>query len=689
MSTTIIVTSKAELDQALSQAQGGETILLQAGDYGRLNINTQYASNVTIKSADPNAPAEISELRVNGASNVTFEDVTFDYTFNGEPQSYRPFQIQNSSNITIKNSTFDGDLASGVSSTADGYGTGYGLYIRGSSSVTVDNNEFYNWRIGIASGISQDVAITGNNIHSIRADGIFIDANKGILIEGNYLHDFNRSLNSGDHADFIQFSKINGPSSDITIRENVIDMGSGDYAQAIFLGNAGTDPNDPNLFYTNVLIEDNMIYNAHTHGISLGSAQDVNISNNTVLAVPGLLTGGVSIPAIRVGGTSQNVTIDHNVTSDIIGYSGQSSWNLTGNVYVQNTNPSGPNYYGDLFIFHATGAQDGYNQFGVQPGSIIDTTGAGSDLAYQFPLSYDSWVGTSTTGSTGSNTSTTSPDTGTTNPDTSGTAPSTDTTNTDTSGTDTTDTGSSSSSPDTGGTDTTTTSPDTDTGSVSPLPSTTNPDSGDDTSGTTAEQPETMVFDDFVLDIAGLPGNDQASLKGDTFVADTGSGPALQFDGKDDYVNIGKLPEFGDSGQIAFTVEYSRDEADGSSQRLVWNHTKVGLTITGDGLIAHVGSDDVKFHKGFASGDIGLNDTESHTITVLVDEDADRLQVLVDGEVVIDETSVDFDFSGGRDRAWTLGTAWGRDVDGEITAFAIDDDVQFVDTWVPDDAMIA
>ena len=712
MSTTITVTSAAELNQALSQASGGETILLAAGDYGRVNIKTQYASNVTIKSADSNAPAEISELRVTGASNVTFEDVIFDYTFSGQAKSYSPFQIRSSSNITIKDSIFAGDVASGVSAVDNGYGTGNGLYVRGSSDVVVENNEFFDWRVGVHVSASSDVAVSGNNIHSIRADGMYLDGNQGILVEGNYLHDFERSFQSGDHADFIQVSKTHSPSSDVTIRGNIIDMGAGDYAQAIFMGNAGTNPNDPALFYKNVLIEDNVIFNAHTHGISVGSAQDVTISNNTVLAVPGQLTGGVSIPAIRVGGASQNVTIDQNVTSEVIGYNSQPSWNVTSNVYVQNTNPNAPNYYNDVFTIYATGAQDGYNQFGVQPGSVIDTTGAGSDLVQQFPMSYDSWVGTGTTGSTGSNAGTTTPDTGTTTPDTGTTTPDTGTTTPDTgttvpdtdtnsrdTGTTTPDTGTT--TPDTGTTtpDTGTTTPDTgtttpDTGTTTPDTGTTTPDTGTTTPDTGTTTPDAgqgfgMVFDDYVLDIANLPGSGQAALKGDATVTNSASGPAIQLDGQDDFVKLGRLKEFESSEQIAFTVEFTRDEADGSAQRLVWNHTNIGLTLTGDGLIAHVANEDAKFNKGFKAFDLGLNDTDTHEISLLVDQNADRLQVIVDDEVVIDESGVDFDFVGGREYGWTLGTPWGRDVDGEISAFAIDDEVQFVDTSPLYDGLIA
>ncbi|MFG6527949.1 right-handed parallel beta-helix repeat-containing protein [Sulfitobacter sp. M23508] len=663
MSTTITVTSAAELNQALSQATGGETILLAAGDYGTLNLdgksgfNINYASNVTIKSADANTPATISEMTLDGASNITFENIVFDYTFNGESTSYKPFEIHNSANITIKDSVFDGDLAQGVSSIDDGYGTGKALAVRDSSGIVISNNEFYDWWKGLSVGASTNVTISGNDVHSVRSDGMSFGGVQNVLIENNYLHDFRASPNSGDHRDMIQFSKGLGPSDNVIIRDNVFDMGTGTHAQTIFMGNGKTDPDDPAMFYTNILIEDNMIYNAHTHGITVTGAKDLTISHNTILAVDRAVTGGITIPKINVTSTSQNVTIDGNVVSGVAGHSGQSDWTVIDNVYVQNTDPSAANYYDNMFIYYATAALDGYNQYGIIPGSAVDTMNAGSDLAMQFPLSYDAWVG-----STGVNAppAPTQPDTGTTQPDTGTTQPDTGTTQ-----------------PDTG-----TTQPDT--GTTQPDTGTTQPDNGDTGGGQSQ-----LSVDDYILDIAGLPGNDAAELQGDASVVNTASGPAIHFDGHGDAVKIGRLQQFESSDELAFTVEFTRDEADGSEQRLVWNKGRVGLALDDDGLVAYVQNNDAKFSKGFRVDNIGLNDTDTHLITLMVDETTDRLQVLVDGVVVLDETSVDFDFvdaHGGRQWGWNLGSTRNYYIDGEISHFAVDDDVAFIDSPVtPDD----
>lgn len=681
---TLTVSSAAELNQALSSATGGETILLAAGDYGRLNLNgTQFASNVTIKSADANTPATISEMRLNGVSNLSFDSVLFDYTFNGEATSYRPFQIQNSSGITVTNSVFSGDLAQGVSVAADGYGSGKGLDVRGGTDIVISGNEFFDWWKGLTVGASSNVTVSGNDVYAIRSDGMYFDGNQSVTIEKNYIHDFGGSLTSGDHRDMIQFSKLLGPSSDITIQDNVFDMGTGSFGQVLFMGNGKTSPADPAMFYQNVLIDNNLIYGAQPHGITVSGARDLTISSNTVLAVDRGATGGITIPRINVTSGSQNVTVDQNVVSTVTGYNGQADWTVTNNAYVQNTNPGAADYYDNVFIYNATAAQDGYNQYGVVPGSDVDNLNAGSTLMDLFPVTYDAWVGSTGVATPGTGGSST---TGTGSTDTSGTD-TTDTGGTDTSGTDTTDTGDTGTS----GTGTTGTG-DTGTSGTGTTGTGGAGTSGTDTSGTGASSQTPMVFDDFVLDIAGLPSNEQAALQGDAVVTNTATGgSAISFDGNRDVAKIGRLEQFESSDQIAFTVEFSRDTADGSTQRLVWNHKKIGLALTDDGLVAYVQNNDAKFWKGFKAPDIGLNDTDTHQITLMVDQTADRLQVIVDDQLVIDETGTDFDFvgSGGREWGWSLGTKWGKYVDGEVSAFAVDDDVQFIDQIAPADDLFA
>ena len=75
------------------------------------------------------------------------------------------------------------------------------------------------------------------------------------------------------------------PSTNITISENFLDSGNGEWTQSIFMRNEAVDSQGAGteMFYQNVLIENNVIYNAHTHGITVGEADGLIIRNNTIL----------------------------------------------------------------------------------------------------------------------------------------------------------------------------------------------------------------------------------------------------------------------------------------------------------------------------------------------------------------------------------------------------------------------
>ncbi|WP_209835504.1 right-handed parallel beta-helix repeat-containing protein [Ruegeria sp. HKCCE3926] len=669
MSTTITVTSAAELNQALSQATGGETILLAAGDYGQLNLHyTNFASNVTIQSADPNAQASFSGIHVKQSSNVTFDGIKFDYTYNsGDYHFQSPFSVYDSQNIAFKNSIFDGDVASGTGTSADGTGYGTGLTISGSTNVTIDNTEFLKWWKAVIAVNSNGVSVTGSDIHTIRSDGLVFDNVDNILVENNYIHDFGGAAGSGDHRDMIQIQRANGSGSDnITIRNNVFDMGNGDFTQTIWAGGDGKDINDPNVIHHNVLIEGNTIYNGHFHGISLYGVDGLTITQNSVLHVDEkTLTGGIEIPVINVSSGSTNVTIDQNITSQIVGYNGQSDWNVSNNALIQ------PGEYDQNFTYQATAQGNGYNQYVVIPGSLADTLNAGSAHSY---------------GASGSTTpqqgGTTSPDSGSTSPDSGTTSPD--------SGVQQPDTGSE--QPDTG-------SEQPDTGSE--------PISGEPQGElmidiTHQDSPESVEYQDGISDISKVSSPvDATQAEGDTSAVqpdtgseqpDTGSEQpdtdselvladssqdemsVIDITNQDSRGNIGHLDGISDAEQVSFSIDVTREEGDTTAERLVWNHSNFGLKLNKKGhLVAKVDNNDGGFRDGFKITDVDLSDGETHQVTLMVDQDTDRLQVLVDGAVVLDETNTDFDFAGGRERDWYVGDS--------VDTFAIGDETPFVEPY--------
>lgn len=390
----ITVSSKEQLYDALSTATGGDTILLAEGNYGVVklgtgvgSVDTRYDSAVTIKSADPDAPAVIEQMHMRGASNLTFDSVTFDYEFTaGDVLWRRQVNIENSDNITVRNSTIDGDVASGVSNFADGYGYGIGLSVRDSADVTIENNEVSGFHRGLVFQESHDVKMIANDVHSMRSDGVNALGMDGITLEDNYFHDFIASPASDDHRDFIQFwtTNMDVPNKDVIIRGNHLDIGQGSDTQSIFMRNEEVDRGQAGdeMFYQNVLIENNTIYNGHLHGITVGETDGLIIRNNSVLHAdgdrPDGRDSGVEIPRINIAADSRNVTVEDNITSSIHGHNGQSGWQVANNLFLQDQDPDAPGYYADYFVDASLVMTDGVNYFIAKPDGMIEQLNVGS-----------------------------------------------------------------------------------------------------------------------------------------------------------------------------------------------------------------------------------------------------------------------------------------------------------------------
>lgn len=935
MAVIYSVSTAEELMNALASASGGDTIELAGGDYGDLTLidgktgfDVTFDTEVTIRSADATQPASFSGLDLRGVSNLTFDGLVFDYVFSAaDPISIRPFQVgYGSSNITIKNSIFDGDVASGISEIDDGYGYGVGLAVSNASNVSVEGNEFFDWHRGAIYTQTKNLSVTDNEVYAIRSDGFdFVEVNS-VLIEGNYIHDFNSAPNSGDHSDMIQFwtNGTTSPTTDVVIRGNILDIGEGSWAQSIFMRNGVVDLGDAGteMYYKNILIENNTIYNGHTHGITVGETDGLIIRNNTVLQAEGGLndlSGGVSVPKINLSSDSTSVVIAGNITSEINGFDTQSDWIVSGNVIIQ------PSEYPDHFITSTLDADNGAHRFISYPDSIIEKLGAGSEhILFQDapdaviplfqvysgdtaehtlildasltvgPLGLVSesdaeflWSfgdGSTATGlvvkhdfvSSGYHdvTLTVTAKDGTSaeahftagiegddivqfdaqsglfealafGEETaldSGAMPllttadgfalrlggegtqasvaaselsrffGTDefemsmtlkaggaagwgeiarihtsfTASVDQDGNFSLDlffddgsrmnmksqgislldgalhdvtvrfdgeagfaeilidgqvVASENVSGSLGGgprsldfgnpwgsqnfegelsafalsaesldfpiydgaadlpSDTPTEDTTTDTSTEDTTTDTSTEDTTTDTTVPTDPEPlpeedsgalEPLLHGGYELDFASAVTSGSITLYDDAHIIETLSGTALSFDGKKDSASLGRLTEFEESQKIAFSIDFTSTSTRGGAEKLVWNDQKIGLTLEGDGVRVHVGNTDYQFSTGFLVDGLGLNDGNTHTATVMVDAETDRLQVVVDDVLVLDEQGTDFDFAGagGHDRDWYLGTPRNQWFEGEVFEFQVSDDFTFIDPVTEDGAIL-
>ena len=368
----------AELYAALSSAQGGERIELAGGDYGSLDIRgVTFPSDVTIVSADPENPAVIRGVYLRDSSHLVFDGILFDYVAEpGDAPWVKPFIVRDSTFITIRNSVFDG--AEVPSATGIGeYGTGFGLRVQGSDNITVENNEFFEFYKAFVALLSSNITVNANDVHTISGDIFNFVSVDGLLVEGNWLHDFKIDPTSGNHPDMIQLWTSPGeePVQNVIIRGNFLDAGTGNWTQSIFMAN----PGEP---FLNILIEDNVIYNDHLHGITVGLTDGLVIRNNTLLHDPSTISPLGWPPRIILAESSLNVTVESNITADVWNWdamTGQPGWTVGNNLLVQYDGPGRRNYYLKLFT-NALGQDSDLADLRALPGGLIETLGLGAEM---------------------------------------------------------------------------------------------------------------------------------------------------------------------------------------------------------------------------------------------------------------------------------------------------------------------
>ena len=246
--TTWTVSSAAQLQSALSGAAGGDTIVLQSGNYGELDLTQSYSSYVTIQSASP-LGAVFTDVTFDGASNIKLAQIT-------------------TTGVYTQTDTTNHDLI-----VTDSKISGGSVIIAGYGSTSDYNIQITNNTIGPA---------IGNDMMQVIGDS------HNILIQDNQMSDV-IATDPAAHPDLIQmfqdFSDGDTPH-DITIRGNLLydDPSTGVIgSQGIFISDAGPSG------YQNILVEQNLIAPVLTNALTIQSGTDnVVIQDNTVTDRPHL-----------------------------------------------------------------------------------------------------------------------------------------------------------------------------------------------------------------------------------------------------------------------------------------------------------------------------------------------------------------------------------------------------------------
>jgi parallel beta-helix repeat protein len=335
--TVFTASTDSQFAQAMSQAKGGDTILLSPGSYGRVLIMTdqwnqvavgnsiirgkapKLQSAVTVKSLDPNNRAVIKNIDLRASHYWTFDGIDV-----RPPESGSSFSAVKmlGNNNTIKNSTISFGDSSNWTANDWNNKAGRGVFTLG-RDAHVENNYIQSVNMGITfdHGSTNGRAI-GNTVDGLAGDGGRALGNFS-LFENNLFKNF-KAVNA-NHDDCIQsFSKLNGV------------IGAGEVVGGTIRGNTcinGEDPNDPllatpqgyaafNGVMRDWVIENNILSSTAYHGITFLGLIDSVIRNNTILDNSPTFNGPDNV-WIRTGSNgvtnADNNLIANNIANAIIG----------------------------------------------------------------------------------------------------------------------------------------------------------------------------------------------------------------------------------------------------------------------------------------------------------------------------------------------------------------------------------
>ncbi|GHF25377.1 hypothetical protein GCM10017044_20210 [Kordiimonas sediminis] len=359
MALEITVSNSAELMAALGKATGGETIILEAGDYGKIDIwQYNFTSPVNIVSNELHG-AKFDAIKITDSSNISFDGIEVEYIRAQDGVDWeKAVNIARSTHIEISNADIHGSMDGNYDNDV------FLISIRDSAHFTLTNSDLHDGVRAFLADNSDYIKLVGNEVYDIRSDGFDFAEVKEVLIADNYMHDFHPNLEKGDHADGIQFwtAGTESDSENVVISNNTFLQGNGGGFQSIFIHSTIED-----LQFVNFDIFGNVIYNDSIHGITVTNARDINIENNTVIASP----NAELPPSILIDNPKGVITVSNNV-SNAISTKDSDLVVVSNNVVAQSVNENLDTHYSNLFLNPYAGGNLVLDDLAPKPGSILD-----------------------------------------------------------------------------------------------------------------------------------------------------------------------------------------------------------------------------------------------------------------------------------------------------------------------------
>jgi hypothetical protein len=260
----MVVATTTDLVSALTNAKGGEILLLAPGNYPVLVLqDIRPESAVVIASADPANPATLWGVEADACQNLTFRDLIVRLNL----RTKMAFVATHCADIRLLRVDIH-DSAKSVNS---------GLLFRWVQNATVVQSRFHDIGDAVQIRTCTKIEVVDCEFNDIRGDGINTTDSSHVTLSRNHFTDFFPS--PGDHPDAMQFYTFRQTTSatDILINDNVITRGKGGVIQGIFMGNEADIP------YQRVKIQGNALAGTMYNGIAMGNGRDVTVRDNFVL----------------------------------------------------------------------------------------------------------------------------------------------------------------------------------------------------------------------------------------------------------------------------------------------------------------------------------------------------------------------------------------------------------------------
>lgn len=322
----VVVTNAIELQNALKNPKAGATILLAPGKYGTLSLYSRiFTGGVTLASQSASNQAQFDDVKLNNVSNLQLRQLKIGRALRaGEPNYTKLVEVINSRTIVLDTSTVAGSTDGNPANDATG------MLVSNSDDVVIRYSKFNETFVGINVSNSRNVKVLGNQLRTMKTDGIVVGTTDNVQVEDNLITDIRWT--DPDHPDGIQMFSKGRPMSDILIRGNVVLQGAGRGSQGIFLNTSvGAE-------FQRVTIDNNLVYgNAWYNGIYVKNAIGLTLTNNNALSPTNdTKSFWIRLEAIRGATVANNVADRFVLDTDGVK---STSVRLTGNLFL-NEKPS-------------------------------------------------------------------------------------------------------------------------------------------------------------------------------------------------------------------------------------------------------------------------------------------------------------------------------------------------------------